>query len=191
MAWKVCLNILEYTSGIATRTKTLVQLAQEAAPGIAIITTRKSFPGTKKLALQAILAGGAYPHRLGLSETLLLFAQHTNFLHSDAELEQRLRAMHQKVCEKKIIFEVKTSEEARKMLDFSIDGLQFDKFPAETLHALLPELRARRPEICLIAAGGIQEKNVREYAAAGVDAIATTAVYFGKPADICAKIEEL
>ncbi len=59
--WKVALNLLEYASGIATRTEKIVSRAKEVNPDIAIVTTRKSFPGTKKVVLKAIQAGGAQP----------------------------------------------------------------------------------------------------------------------------------
>jgi nicotinate-nucleotide pyrophosphorylase len=34
------------------------------------------FPGTQAAAIKAVLSGGASPHRLSLSETLLVFAEH-------------------------------------------------------------------------------------------------------------------
>ena len=70
--WKVVLNILEYASGIAARTHRLVKVAKNINPKLEIVATRKSFPGTKELAIKAILSGGALPHRLGLSETVLM-----------------------------------------------------------------------------------------------------------------------
>ena len=78
--WKVSQNILEYSCAVATKTKLLVDLAKAINPKVEILTTRKSVPSTKKLTLKAILAGGAYPHRLGLSETILIFQEHLNFI---------------------------------------------------------------------------------------------------------------
>lgn len=71
-AWKVSLNILEYCSVIATRTRNLVDLAQKENPDVEVVATRKSFPGTKELSIKAIIAGGTLPNRLGLSETILI-----------------------------------------------------------------------------------------------------------------------
>lgn len=39
-----------------------------------VATTRKSFPGTKKVAIKGIAAGGAIPHRLGLLEAILVLS---------------------------------------------------------------------------------------------------------------------
>lgn len=58
----------------------MVKAARSVNPDVAVVTTRKSFPGAKRIAIKAIIAGGALPHRLGLSETILPFKQHTAFL---------------------------------------------------------------------------------------------------------------
>ena len=47
---------------------------------LSVVTTRKSFPGTKKIAIKAIKVGKALPPRLGLSETVLAFKQPIDFL---------------------------------------------------------------------------------------------------------------
>ena len=70
--WRLSLNLLEHISGIATRTRRIVDIARKVNPGVSIATTRKSYPGLKKLAIKAVECGGACPHRLGLSESILL-----------------------------------------------------------------------------------------------------------------------
>ena len=57
----------------------IVDAAKQAKPDIVVACTRKSLPGTRSLSIKAILCGGAVPHRLGLSETILVFAQHRVF----------------------------------------------------------------------------------------------------------------
>ncbi|MCW2256535.1 nicotinate-nucleotide pyrophosphorylase [Providencia alcalifaciens] len=42
--------------------------------------TRKTVPGTKFLALTAIIAGGAIIHRAGSAESILLFTNHRSCL---------------------------------------------------------------------------------------------------------------
>ena len=103
MAWKVCQNILEYCCGMATRTKRLV----DKAGSVSIVTTRKIFPGTKELSIKSILAGGALPHRLGLSETILVFKQHLNFYGGIDGLVDNIEGIKTKACEKKILLKKK------------------------------------------------------------------------------------
>ena len=72
-AWKVCLNTFDHLSAVATKTRMMVNAAHVENPRCEILTTRKSMPGAKDLLTSAIMAGGAFPHRLGLSETVLVF----------------------------------------------------------------------------------------------------------------------
>lgn len=188
MVWKVSLNILEYTSGIATRTARMLDKARKVNPKIELITTRKVFPGTKELSIKAVIAGGGMPHRLGLSETILVFEQHYNLLGGLDPLISRMDELKTKACEKKIIVEVETIEDAVKVCQAGADGVQFDKIPYTELHRAVEVLRNINPNMVILAAGGINESNAEHYAATGINAIVTTAVYFGKPVDIGAKI---
>lgn len=190
MAWKISMNILEYSSGIATRTKTLVDKAKAVNPNIEIFTTRKVFPGTKELSIKAIIAGGAFPHRLGLSETVLIFKQHTNFLGGIDGLIAKLKDIKTKLVEKKIIVEVDDKLSAVKLCKAGVDGLQFDKVEVSELKEIVTELKQINPKIVLIGTGGITAANVKEYAETGIDAVSTTSVYFGKPSDVGVTITE-
>jgi len=188
IAWKVSQNILEYCSGIATRTFKLVSKAKAINPKLEIVTTRKIFPGTKELSIKAVIAGGGLPHRLGLSETVLVFTQHLNFLGGIDSFIELFDEIKSKACEKKIIVEVESLEDAITLCQVGVDGIQFDKIPPEELIIAVQTVRKLNSKITLIAAGGINEGNIEDYARSGVDSIATTSVYFGKPVDIGVKI---
>lgn len=191
MAWKVCMNILEYCSGIATRTRKLVDSAKKINPKIEVVTTRKIFPGTKELSIKAVLDGGALPHRLGLSETVLIFKQHTAFLGAMDGLLGELEKIKARACEKKVVVEVERREDAIKLCHAGVDALQFDKIPPEELKGIVSDIRKINSGIILIGTGGINAENIEEYAAAGVDVINTTWVYFGKPVDIGVEIKRV
>ena len=191
IAWKLCMNILEYSSGIATRTKKMVDKAKSVNPQITVLATRKSFPGTKELSIKAIIAGGAFPHRLGLSETILIFKQHMAFLGDINDLVQVIKETKANVCEKKIIVEVETIDDARLLIESGVGGLQFDKIPVNDLKIIVDQIRRINPNIILLGAGGVNEGNIEEYARTGIDAIVTTAMYFGKPSDIGVTMEKI
>jgi molybdenum transport protein len=187
-AWKVSVNLLEYVSGIATRTHELVEAAHEVNRAAEVVTTRKMFPGTRPLAIKGVLAGGAIPHRLGLSETVLIFEQHMAFLGGLDGLLAVLEQARQTSQEKKICVEVGTPDAAHRVAQAGAHVIQFDKVPVSELMAAVPELRNAYPHIKLAAAGGIDMHNIHAYAATGVDMLVTTAPYFGKPADIKARM---
>lgn len=187
--WKVALNLLEYASGIASRTERIVAKAKAVNPGVSVVTTRKSFPGTKKIAIKAITAGGALPHRLGLSETVLVFKQHTAFLGGLEGFLGSLAALRSSARETKIIVEADTVEEALQIARSGADVVQIDKIAPLHLADTVTAIRAANPNILISAAGGINENNAAEYAATGIDIIVLSSVYFGKPADIGASIQ--
>lgn len=189
LGWKLSVNILEHASGIATRTRQLVDLAKSVNPKVEVVTTRKGFPGTRELAIKAVLAGGGKPHRLGLSETFLAFRQHRVFFADEAAFLAGIPEWKEQICEKKLIVEADSADEAFALAKSGVDGIQFDKIDPVELARAVEILRADRPDLLLIAAGGINRENVAAYAATGINALATSWAYFGKPSDIGVTME--
>lgn len=186
--WKVALNLLEYASGIATRTSQIVKKAKAVNPSVVVVTTRKAFPGTKKVAIKAIIAGGALPHRLGLSETILVFKQHTTFLGGLDAFLATVGDLQAQASEKKVMVEAETGDEALRIARAGVPVIQIDKMPIPELTQIVEKIREINPVAKVSAAGGINEANVAEYAATGVDIIVLSSVYFGRPADIRVRI---
>ncbi len=189
-AWKVCLNLFDHLSAVATKTRAMVDAAHSANPRCEVLTTRKSMPGCKDLLTEAILAGGAFPHRLGLSETVLVFDHHLTFAGGFDAFVERLPEVKSRCIEKKLFVEA-DAEHARLLAGTCVDGIQFDKVPVEELAPLVAELRAANPHLTLIAAGGVNPKNAAAYAACGVDGLATTAPFAAKPLDMSVRMRAL
>ncbi|MEG1398016.1 MAG: ModD protein [Raoultibacter sp.] len=189
-AWKVCLNLCDYYSAVATKTQRMVRAAQAENPHVTVLTTRKGIPNTKPFATKAALAGGAFPHRLGLSETILIFDHHLAFIGGLDALIEKLPTMKAHCCEKKIIIEADLAD-APRLAQAGIDGIQFDKVAPSELAALVPQLRAINPAITLLAAGGVNEGNAAEYAQTGVDGLVTSCLFFVKPIDMSVRITAL
>ncbi|MFH0976244.1 MAG: ModD protein [Spirochaetota bacterium] len=186
--WKSALNLLEYASGISSRTGRIVAAARAMNSSVMIASTRKLFPGTKKIAIKAVMAGGALPHRLGLSETILVFKHHAVFMGGLDEFLKTVPELHSSVKETKIVVEADNSEEALKIASSGTDIVQIDKMKPAELSMLVKKIRAIAPEVKISAAGGINESNAAEYAATGVDILVLSSVYFGKPADVNVRI---
>jgi molybdenum transport protein len=179
-AWKAAQTLVEWASGIATATASIVV----AANGLAVACTRKNVPGTKALSAKAVLAGGGIMHRLGLSETLLVFAEHRHFLNeAPTQTIQRLRATQP---EKKVVVEVASMEEALLWTDAGCDVLQLEKFTPDAVAAcrlaINGSIRLSRP--LLAAAGGIRADNAAAYSAAGADFLVTSSPYTAPPRDV-------
>ena len=184
VGWKAGMNLLEYSSGIATRTQKIVDAAKRINPRVEVVSTRKSFPGTKKLAIKAITAGGALPHRLGLSESVLVFKQHMNFMGGLDGFLKTVVSVRLRSTENKVIVEAESPEEAILIARAGVDIIQVDKMPADVLKKVVQKVKAIDPTVLISIAGGVNEGNAGEYAETGIDIIVLSSVYFGKPADI-------
>lgn len=181
--WKVAMNLLEYLCGVATHTAQMVKQVN-AVSDIPLLVTRKHIPGMKKPMTKAILNGGAHPHRLGLSETILVFENHLNLLGGRDALHEKIPAMQSAACEKKISIECDTFEQALQAAKAETDLIQFDKIPVQTLTEWCSQLKTQFPNVKLIIAGGVNLENVQNYAQSGVDGIVLSSVYHAKPADL-------
>lgn len=180
-AWKVAQTLVEYLSGIATLTADLVAAARAVAPDVAVVTTRKTLPGAKAQMIAAIRAGGAFPHRLGLSETLLLFPEHQAFL---VDAVEGVAILRRAAPEKKVVVEVKTPGEAEKVLAAHPDVLQCEKMTPDEIRVVADLVAANAPHTKVAAAGGVNLRNAAAYAAAGAHVLVTSAPYWAKPADV-------
>lgn len=187
-AWKVVQNLLDHASGIATKARKLVDAARAVNPGLSILTTRKMFPGTRALSIKGIMAGGAMPHRLGLSETVLVFQQHINLLGGMEQFFKKLPELKRSCCEKKILVETSSAQTALELCRAGADGIQFEKMPADALYEACEAVAKEFPKAVLLAAGGINEKNVAEYARAKIQGIVTTSLYTAQPIDVGVRI---
>jgi molybdenum transport protein len=181
-------NLLRYASGIATRTRLLIEKAQEVNRDIIIVTTRKTIPGTRKIAIKAVKAGGATIHRLGLSESILVYKNHYNFLGGLENLEKRIREQKTQTGGKLITVEVETIGDALKIAKSGIDVIQLDKFSAGDIKKLKKEISKVNPVVKLAAARNIVLKNVQDYANSGADMLVTSWPYYGEPADMTVNI---
>ncbi|MGO8739397.1 ModD protein [Rhodoblastus sp.] len=177
--WKVAQTLIEIWSGVATCAREIV----EAAPGAVVACTRKNSSGAKAFAVAAVRAGGATMHRLGLSETILVFPEHRAFLEGEtlAEMAARLRRA---APEKMLAIEVKTLDDGIAAAFAGFDVIQAEKFAPEEIARLAEALRALPKPPRLAAAGGIAAANAAAFSRAGAQILVTSAPYFAPPRDV-------
>ena len=189
-SWKVAQTLIEIWSGVATEARAIVRAARAVAPDIAVACTRKNVPGVKRFAVAAIKSGGAVMHRLGLSETVLLFPEHRVFL-GNLSLAEVAAQLRRAVPEKRLTIEVTTLEQAVVAAVAGFDVIQAEKFSPDQIAALVQRMNAvasvsARPLIA--AAGGINAANAAAYATAGADVLVTSAPYVSRPRDVQVQI---
>ncbi|RKQ88912.1 ModD protein [Brockia lithotrophica] len=186
--WRVGLGVLGFSSGVATGTRKLVLAARKGAPDVPVLATRKALPGTRKLAALAVRAGGGWPHRLGLSESVLVFPQHLPFA-DDPQPEALVRKLRAIGRDKRILVEVSDVEEAIRYLEAGADGVQFEKVEPEALRHDLPRLKESYPCAVFLAAGGITPETAAAYASTGVDGLVTSWMFTRPPLDFSVEME--
>jgi molybdenum transport protein len=184
--WKVAQTLIEIWSGVATAARDIVDAARAVSPGIAVACTRKNTPGTKRFAVAAVKAGGAVMHRLGLSETILVFGEHRGFL--DEPLAATVMRLRHVAPEKKLVTEVSSIEAALAAADAGFDVLQLEKFAPADVATLVQQLADRPSRPVIAVAGGVNASNVAAYAQAGAQVLVTSAPYTAKPRDVQVRI---
>ncbi|MFL5252775.1 MAG: ModD protein [Rhodopila sp.] len=181
--WKAAQTLVEWASGIASGVRVIVDAARAKRPDIVVACTRKAVPLTRGLSIKAVHAGGGVMHRTGLSDTVLLFAEHRAFLPEmdEVAIVTRLRA---KAPERKLAVEVSGFDAALAYARAGADILQLEKFSPDSVARVVVAVAAlpRRPLI--VAAGGVNAVNASAYATAGADVLATSAPYAAPPRDV-------
>lgn len=184
--WKTAQTLMEYLSGIASATADIVSAARRANPDIGVACTRKNFPGTKAAAIKAVLCGGASPHRLNLSETLLVFAEHRIFLGNE-DPAATIHRLRREWPERSIVVEVADEAEAQCWQQAGADILQLEKMSPELVERIKQNIPATA-RTRVAAAGGINSANAEAYARAGADILVTSAPYFAPPRDVAVTV---
>lgn len=186
-SWKVAQTLVEMASGIASGARALVEAARAVNPAVVVACTRKNFPGTRAVAVAAIQAGGAVPHRLGLSETILVFPEHRAFLGEEG-LEGALARLRAGCPEKKLVVEVNSAAEAEQAARCGADVVQLEKFTPDAVAGVVSLLAETTPAVRVAAAGGVTAANAAAYAAAGAHILVSTAPYLAPPKDVAVAI---
>lgn len=176
--WKATQILVEWASGVASATRALV----DAAGSVPVACTRKQTPGTKVLSVKAVKAGGGVIHRLGLSESILLFAEHRQFL--DEAPEAILQRLKIQAPEHRRVVEVHDLDDAKRWASAGAEVLQMDKFSLEDVRACSAFCRENQLPVILAAAGGVNVKNAADYVAAGAGLLVTSAPYHAEPKDV-------
>lgn len=182
-SWKVAQTLIEIWAGVATTARAIVTAATAVSPEIAVACTRKNTPGTKTFAAAAVRAGGAVMHRLGLSETVLVFPEHRIFL-GDTPLAASIARLRRVVPEKKLVIEVATVDAALAAAEAGVDVIQTEKFSPDQVAILVERLSKTAWRPLIAAAGGINADNAGAYARAGANVIVTSAPYTARPRDV-------
>jgi nicotinate-nucleotide pyrophosphorylase (carboxylating) len=170
---RLILNIMQRMSGIATVTRSYVEMVE--GTGTRILDTRKTTPGFRGLEKEAVRLGGGVNHRFGLHDMILIKDNHIDYAGSIEQAIERVKAYQAKNnLDLHIEVEARDPEDVRRIL--SAGGVQRILLDNFTLEMTREAVRLIAGRVETESSGGITEKTIRAYAECGVDFISVGAL---------------
>lgn len=172
-AERLVLNCMQRMSGIATYTKSLVQIIQGTKAKL--LDTRKTTPNFRLAEKWACKIGGATNHRYGLFDMILIKDNHVDFAGGiRAALEKAMNYNLVRSIPLSIEIEVRNEKELDEVLEVGgVQRIMLDNFSPGQLRDAIRKINGR---FVTEASGGINETTVRAYADTGVDFISVGAL---------------
>ena len=171
---RTALNIIGRMSGIATETKKIKDIVSAINPSCRVAATRKTCPGFQVLDKKAVKIGGGDPHRMNLSDGILIKDNHLVLV----PLLTAIHAAKKVSAYTKIEVEVETSDDALSASKAGADIIMLDNMSPEKITRTIDLLKREglRNHIIIEISGGINEGKLPEYAALDVDVISLGAL---------------
>ena len=171
-AERTALNYLQRLSGVATLTRRFVD--EIAGTGAAILDTRKTTPGWRRLEKYAVRCGGGTNHRMGLYDAVMVKDNHLACGLTGDALRDAIRALKGAHPGVWVEIEADTLDQVRKFLSLEgVDRILLDNMNLDDLRAAVALAGGRVP---LEASGGVNLSTVRAIAATGVDFVSVGAL---------------
>jgi nicotinate-nucleotide pyrophosphorylase (carboxylating) len=182
-AERTALNFLGRLCGIATQTRTLVDLVADLT--VDLVDTRKTTPGWRILEKYAVAVGGGVNHRVGLYDAVLVKDNHI------AAADGLDRAVERAVSKTPAGIDVQIEVESEAMADRAVElGARFlllDNVAPDTIRRIVAR---HGKEIVLEASGGIGPENLRDYAETGIARISMGALTHSvKSTDVALEVD--
>ena len=179
-AERPALNLLGHLSGIATLTRTYVELAEPAQ----ILCTRKTLPGLRAVERAAVAAGGGTRHRSSLSDAILVKDTHVRIAGGVTEAVRRA-----KTGGVPVEVEVETLDQLDEAIAEGADRILLDNPTPELVRAAIARVGdPMRLEI----SGGIRLENLRTFVDAGARVLSVGRLTHSAPAlDLSLEVTDL
>lgn len=172
-AERLVLNCMQRMSGIATKTRQIVDLLKDSHTKV--LDTRKTTPGMRYFEKWAVRIGGGVNHRFGLYDMILIKDNHVDYA---GGIRQAIERANQYLIDhnKKLAIEieVRNLDELDQVLQAGhVNRILLDNFNFVDLKQAVDIIQGR---FITEASGGITIDNIRGYAECGVDYISIGAL---------------
>ncbi|HEY3330273.1 MAG TPA: carboxylating nicotinate-nucleotide diphosphorylase [Capsulimonadaceae bacterium] len=174
MGERVALNFLQRMSGIATVSALYAAAVRDT--NARVVDTRKTTPGLRVLEKYAVRVGGAFNHRYGLSDGILIKDNHIAAAGSITEAVRRAKANAHHLL--KIEVEAKQIEQVQEALAAGADVIMLDNMDHATMRMAVALIGR---QAITEASGGVTLATITEIAFTGVDLISVGALTHSAP----------
>ena len=171
---RVALNYLQRMSGIATYTRSIVDLLEGSKTRL--LDTRKTTPNMRVFEKYAVKVGGGCNHRYNLSDGVLLKDNHIGAAGSVTKAIQMAKAYAPFV--RKIEIEVETLEQVKEAVEAGADIIMLDNMTPEVMKQAVELIDGRAQTEC---SGNITKENIQKIREIGVDFVSSGALTHSAP----------
>ncbi|WP_163101809.1 carboxylating nicotinate-nucleotide diphosphorylase [Peribacillus alkalitolerans] len=179
---RVVLNLVQRMSGIATAAKKASSILEGTETRAC--DTRKTTPGLRMLEKYAVRTGGAFNHRIGLYDAVMIKDNHIDFAGGIANAVSLVKSKIGHTV--KVEVETETREQVLEAVEAGADIIMFDNRSPVEIKELLKLVPSH---IITEASGGINLTNLASYRDCGVDYISLGSLTHSvKSLDISAKV---
>lgn len=180
---RVALNFLGHLSGVATVTAACVR--EVRGTGVAVLDTRKTIPGLRRLEKQAVAAGGGRNHRMGLWDAILVKDNHIALAGGVEEAVRR--ALANRPAGVPVEVECGSRADVDAALRAGADRLLLDNMDQAQLTEVAAAVAGAAE---LEASGGITPQALKEIGASGVQSVSLGFLTHSAPAlDLSMSVE--
>ncbi len=171
---RTALNYLQRMSGIATYTRSVVDLL--AGSDMKLLDTRKTTPNMRIFEKYAVTVGGGHNHRYNLSDGVLLKDNHIGAAGSITKAVQMAREYAPFV--RKIEVETETLDMVKEALEAGADIIMLDNMSHDMMKEAVRLIGGRAQTEC---SGNVTRERIEELKDIGVDFISSGALTHSAP----------
>ena len=171
---RVALNYLQRMSGIATYTRSIVDLLEGSKTRL--LDTRKTTPNMRVFEKYAVKVGGGCNHRYNLSDGILLKDNHIGAAGSVAKAIEMAKEYAPFV--RKIEIEVENLEMVKEAVEAGADIIMLDNMTPDEMKEAIKIIDGRAQTEC---SGNVTKENVARLVSVGVDYISSGAFRHSAP----------
>ncbi len=173
-AERTALNLLQRLSGIATETRRFVELLSDS--GIKLLDTRKTTPGMRLFEKYATRIGGAFNHRLGLFDAVMIKDNH---IKAYGGVKNAVLSVRNTIpVTTRIEVEVENWQQVEELIEVIeyVDIVMLDNWKYEEVEEAVKAIKEKGRRIKVEISGNVTYENLKLIKKLPVDYVSTSRI---------------